>query len=291
MKKPDFLIIGAQKAGTTWLWQMLKQHPDTDLPQTKEIHYFGSSEIFHEKGRNWYFDHFKDIDPTKLTGEASTTYFYDYIPFWHNSGVEIEYDTTLSSIPELILQELPDVKIIISLRDPVKRAISAYQHALKHDARISPFTGIAKLATEKPKLRILEYGYYAKYIKFWLNFVGPERIYFSIFEEDVLESPMESVRGVYNFLEINPKFEPKHLKQKKNKSWTWTRIVTRYATKSIPVLSSSHYLGRLCDRFDVLGKYAIRDEDVAFLRSHYMPEKPELESLLSRKLDKWTYDK
>jgi len=290
MKKPDFLIIGAQKTGTTWLWEMIKQHPETDLPKIKEIHYFGSSEI-HHKGRDWYFNHFKDVNPMKLTGEASTTNLYDYVPFWHNPESFIKYDMSLPSIPELILKEMPDVKIIISLRDPVKRAISAHLHLLRANPDLSPFDGLTKIAQEKPKMRILEYGYYAKYIKFWLNFIESERIYFSIFEEDVLKSSDESVQNIYKFLNIDPTFKPQNLKQKKNKSWTWTRVVTRYSTKRIPFISSNPYLGRFCDKFDVLGKYAVKDEDVEFLRSKYLPEKPELERLLSRNLDLWTYNK
>jgi len=290
MKKPDFLIIGAQKAGTTWLWEMLKQHPETDLPQIKEIHYFGSAEL-HHKGRDWYYDHFKNIDATKLTGEASTTYLYDKIPFWHNKANHIEFDETLSSIPELILQELPDVKIIVSLRDPVKRAISAYQHLLKKYADISPYLGLKQTALTMPKFRILEYGYYAKYIKFWLQYVDSSRIHFSIFEEDVLKSPDRSVQNIYNFLELDPTFKPQNIKQKKNKSWTWTRIISRYSTRHIPPLSSNRYLNRLCDKYDVLGKYAIKDADIEFLRSEYLPEKTELESLLSRDLNIWKYDK
>ena len=51
--KPDFLIIGAQKCGTTWLWHILDQHPGTDLKNKKEIQYFSSSKNYH-KGLKWY---------------------------------------------------------------------------------------------------------------------------------------------------------------------------------------------------------------------------------------------
>jgi len=101
-RKPDFLIIGAQKAGTSWLWDMLNQHPGTALPKIKEIHYFGSSELY-ARGPDWYYEHFAQTDRSKVTGEASTTYFYDYVPFWYNKSRQLEIDRSLPSIPELVL--------------------------------------------------------------------------------------------------------------------------------------------------------------------------------------------
>ncbi|MGD9211988.1 MAG: sulfotransferase, partial [Desulfobacteraceae bacterium] len=144
-RKPDFLIIGAQKSGTTWLWRMIDQHPQTALPQKKEIHYFGGSENYRQ-GKQWYYEHFADIDKSKITGEASTTYLFDFVPFWHNPSDDLLMDNSLPSLPELINNELPDVKIIAILRNPVRRAISAYNHLMRrvvmkkytHDAGISP---------------------------------------------------------------------------------------------------------------------------------------------------------
>ncbi len=123
--KPDFLIIGAPRAGTSWLWEMLKGHPDIDLPKVKEPFFFGASEIY-KRGIDWYFDLFKDIDPSKITGEGSTSNFYDRVPYFYNEGHELKYDDSLPVIPELISSALPDVKIIICLRDPVERAISHF---------------------------------------------------------------------------------------------------------------------------------------------------------------------
>jgi len=290
MKKPDFIIIGAQKAGTSWLWHMLDQHPDTDLPEQKEIHYFGSVEL-HRQGKEWYFEHFRNVNPEKLTGEASTTYLYDYVPYFQNQSSQIEFDESLASLPELILEEMPDVKIIISLRDPVKRAISAYHHWIQHDRSMGlpPFRGLIKTATEEPKTRIVEYGYYAKYIKHWKNYVDSERIFVTIFEEDVLINPGKNLSQIFRFLNIDPDFQPAKADKKVNKSWSWTRIVASYYTQFYPRLITTSFVGRLCDKYDVLGNYAITENDIEFLRSKYLPEKAQLEELLSRKLDCWKY--
>ncbi|WP_419657492.1 putative sulfotransferase domain protein [Desulfosarcina variabilis str. Montpellier] len=115
-----------------------------------------------------------------IIGEASTTYFYDRVPYWYNKSNEIEFDDSLPPLPELVTNELPDIKIIISLRDPVDRAISAYYHWMKTGIT-SPRLGLKKVAKEYPKMRILEYGYYEEYLKIWQKYVPQERILILIF--------------------------------------------------------------------------------------------------------------
>lgn len=109
--KPSFLIVGAQKAGTTSLYNYLSQHPQI-LPNKswKEIHYFDDPEHY-QRGMGWYLSFF----PNKLkaanclTFEATPEYLY------------------LPHVPKLIKQDLGDVKIIILLREPVSRAYSAWR--------------------------------------------------------------------------------------------------------------------------------------------------------------------
>ncbi len=120
-RKPDFLIIGAQKAGTTWLWAMLNQHPGVQLPETKEIHFFGGSETY-AAGLDAYLAHFEGIPENRVTGEASTAMFFDRVPYWYNKGRELVYDDALPPVPELVRRDLGEVKIIVVLRDPVRRA-------------------------------------------------------------------------------------------------------------------------------------------------------------------------
>ena len=121
VRKPDFLIIGAPRAGTSWLWSMLNQHPRTDLPKDKEPFFFGAADIY-SRGIEWYYDIFRNLDPNKVTGEGSTAYFYDSVPYFYNPGRELKFEYSLGTIPALITAELPNVKIFICLRDPVERS-------------------------------------------------------------------------------------------------------------------------------------------------------------------------
>lgn len=286
-KKPDFLIIGAQKAGTTWLWEMLGEHSGISLPQTKEIHYFGGVENY-RKGRDWYYAHFKGVDPAKVTGEASTTYLYDRMPYWHNSSRQIEYDLSLPPIPRLITEELPEVKIFIVLRDPVRRAMSAYHHYMRR-GEFSPRLGLKRLALTRPKLRILEYGYYEQYIRAWQEAVPPQRMRILVFEEDIRLRPEETMASVCDFLGLDVQYRAERLRERVHKSWGWTRMALAYYADPLSRRLIRSRFGEIFDRHDFLKRLAVTAEDIDFLRSVYLPQRESLEELLGRELDCWRY--
>lgn len=289
-KKPDFLIIGAQKSGTSWLWRMIGQHPETDLPQKKEIHLFGGSEMY-RKGLPWYYKHFKGLDPTKVTGEASTTYLFDNVPYWYNSSNDLKFDKSLSSIPELITQELPNVKIIAVLRNPISRAISAYHHLMRrvavqkkdYDHDISPLLRLAEVAVKFPKNRILEYGFYSKYLQKWFSVISKDRIKVFIYEEDLRGNPKKIVAETYSFLGIDSNFLPE-LGAKVNKSWGWTRILATYYMPGWLKNYNNQCIGRFFDRHDFFEGASVKSDDINFLKNAYSQEKANLESLLNRKI-------
>jgi hypothetical protein len=117
---PDFLIIGAQKAGTTSLFAYLRQHPQVRSPAAKEVHFF---DLRWDLGVGWYQSQF----PTHLqlriaarrsgrrviTGEASPYYFAHPL------------------VPARAQSVVPDAKLIVILRDPVERAFAHYRHEVR----------------------------------------------------------------------------------------------------------------------------------------------------------------
>jgi hypothetical protein len=106
---PSFLIVGAQKCGTTALYTYLLQHPAFKGPASKEIEYFSR---LYARGPSWYRGHFPLRGRARITGEATP----DYLPHPH--------------APARAAQLLPDAKLIVLLRDPVDRALSAYAHQI-----------------------------------------------------------------------------------------------------------------------------------------------------------------
>ena len=288
--KPDFLIIGAQKSGTTWLWSMLNEHPETELPIEKEIHYFGGIENY-RKGKEWYYNHFKNLAAGKLTGEASTTYLYDFMPYWHNSSKQLEFDGTLPSIPELIARELPDIKILVVLRDPVWRAVSAYKHWMRNGERIvpSPILGVKSVALANPKYRIIEYGFYAKYLKLWKKFVPAERMKILVFEEDIIKYPYRTLESVYKFLGLSSNYVPNNVERAIHVSSGLTQLVLNYYASRLSGYLLIKYFTRVLGKSKLLEKIIIRKSDLTFLRSIYVPEKSDVARLIDRDLNCWNY--
>ena len=100
---PDFLIIGAQKCGTSSMFAYLNQHPQMKLPDVKEIHFF---DLNYSNGLDWYTSHFPpaSLSHRMVTGEASPYYLFH------------------PHVPERVRLHCPDVKLVVMLRNPVDRA-------------------------------------------------------------------------------------------------------------------------------------------------------------------------
>ncbi len=105
---PDFLIIGAQKAGTTSLHAYLGEHPRVLSPATKEIHYFDSE---FRRGSSWYRAHFpRSTEAGSLSGEATPYYLFHPL------------------VPQRAADLLPGCGLIVILRNPIDRAFSHHNH-------------------------------------------------------------------------------------------------------------------------------------------------------------------
>lgn len=104
---PDFLIVGAQKAGTTALYAYLRWHPAITGPSWKEVSYF---DRHYRRGASWYRGHFPIRAGGRLVGEASPGYLFHPLA------------------PERVRATVPEAKLIALLRDPVDRALSHYHH-------------------------------------------------------------------------------------------------------------------------------------------------------------------
>jgi hypothetical protein len=106
---PSFIIVGAQKAGTTFLHRVLSEHPQVREPWRKEMHFF---DINYQRGLGWYRAYFPHREPGAITGEGSPSYMFH------------------PRAPERIAKHLPGVKLIVVLREPASRALSHYKMAL-----------------------------------------------------------------------------------------------------------------------------------------------------------------
>ena len=109
---PDFLVIGAQRAGSTSLFAQLCAHSGVAAPSHKEIHYLDLQSF---RSLRWYRSHFPPTAAARgrITGEASPYYLFH------------------PAVPARVAAELPGVLLVALLRDPVPRAYSQYQLSVR----------------------------------------------------------------------------------------------------------------------------------------------------------------
>lgn len=217
---PDFIIIGAQKCGTTSLYNYLVKHPNIHSAATKELHFFDHK---FNKGFWWYRAHF----PTTLeqyytehiakrdyvTGEASPSYIFHPLA------------------PKRVAQFLPQVKLIVLLRNPVDRLYSQYRHKVergKHE-KLPLAEAIAReeerIQGEREKIAtVKDYfsnsyqhfaykarGRYAEQLEAWFSHF-PREQFLILKSEDLYANPGEIYKQTLEFLNV-PAFEPASLKK------------------------------------------------------------------------------
>jgi hypothetical protein len=201
--RPNFLIAGVPKAGTTSLYEYLRQHPQIFMPEhAKEPCYF-----VHGFGiEKWekYIRLFKSAGEKKTIGEASSVYcFAKESPAW-------------------IKAVLGEIKIIILLRNPANRAFSLYGWMVREGYEDAP-TFAEALDREADRLKDLKFqaespqfladylyfttGFYFEQIDRYLEIFGRDRVKVYLFEE-FIKQPLAICQDVFRFLEVDDHFVP-----------------------------------------------------------------------------------
>lgn len=209
---PDFIIIGAQKSGTSSLFYYLSQHPSLNLSVTKEIHYYN---YYTRQGKNigWYKSFFplKVRSINKKTGEASPYYLFE-----ENAAKQLKRD-------------IPTIKLIVILRNPIDRAYSAYNMNVSQGTNQTPQTfeqAIANtdLSVEASQVYLIR-GQYAAHIKKWLKYFERDQFLF-IKSEVFFENPRSTLEKVYKFLGIDEHY-PDNLRAQEVGSYSKITTQTR----------------------------------------------------------------
>lgn len=181
--KPDFLIIGAEKAGTTSLAGILSRHPDVYIPPEKELRYFSHHQW--DRGWNWYCSKFAAADSAQVKGEASPSY---------------TWAPAEPHIPFRIADKLPGVKLIYQMRHPIERAVSHYRHAIYH-GWIAPHTPFETALDNCPQL--FHCSRYAYQIEQYDAYTQPDQWLLTVFEE-FIQHPHKVMDAVYRHLSVKP---------------------------------------------------------------------------------------
>jgi len=179
--RPNFLVIGAMKAGTTSLYRLLCRHPQIGMSREKEPAFFCADEIF-ARGWAWYESLFTDAYGKTAVGEASTSYTKRYV---------------YPRAAERIGEHLPDARLIYVVRHPLERIESQWMHGVHQGWHSSSF----RRALEEPGL--LDPSRYWSQISAYRKFFPDERILVLLFDE-FKHRPAEFMSQVFRFLGVDP---------------------------------------------------------------------------------------
>lgn len=204
-----FLIIGAQRSGTTYLYSILGEHPQicTAKPMKPEPKFFLYNEYF--LGKDFYFQKYFSHrnSSNKIFIEKSTSYY--------------EYEI----VPQRLVGEFSNTKIIFVIRNPVERAISNYFFSKKNGLESRTIEEVFLYDKPLPEYSLsistnpfnyLERGNYLKYIKMYLKYIK-KRNFIVLFYEDIIKN-INAVQNLFLRLNITKDFIPPSFKKVINKS-------------------------------------------------------------------------
>lgn len=197
---PSFIIIGAQRAGTTSLFTALAEHDQVRPPIGKELQYFS---LHFRRDLDFYRGHFPRLRPGEITFEASPYYLFH------------------PDVPRRVAQALPSVKTVVMLRDPVSRAYSHWQHSVLHG--YEPFSFADAIDAEADRLgraathgvdskrwrdamrhhSYLARGRYAEQLHRWFEHLGRDRVHV-IRSEAFFAEVGQGMADLYSFLGLPP---------------------------------------------------------------------------------------
>ena len=207
MKLPNFLVAGFPKCGSTSLYYYLYEHPEIYLPKQKELHFFtydiiskqdkgkADKEIkkFHIGSLPKYKLLFEDVEDEKIIGDVSPSY--------------ANYAEAIPKIKEVLGA---DTKIIIIVRDPIKRAYSNYLHLVREDRETLPFYEALQAEAERREQQYSDFWYYA-FNSMYYEKIKRMKAHFSnvqiITFEEFIKNPQHGMQAVYSFLGADPSFK------------------------------------------------------------------------------------
>ncbi|HWC35203.1 MAG TPA: sulfotransferase [Mycobacteriales bacterium] len=173
---PSFLFIGPDKAGSTWLDAVLRTHPSVYIPAARDLYFF---DRYFDRGLPWYARHFRRARPEQsVLAEICHDYLFD------------------PQAAQRIRDTLPDVRLMVCLREPVARAFSSYLHMRRHGLVRSDFETALNDVAE-----LIDNGAYWRHLAPYLELFGRDRIYIALFD-DLKQDPQAFMDGLTDWLGI-----------------------------------------------------------------------------------------
>lgn len=192
---PNFIGIGVQKGGTSWLHKQLLNHPKVFVPiNRKEIHFFDE---YYDRGIEWYQKFFSPASSEhKAIGELTPNYIYD------------------EDVAKNIKSHYPNMRFIIILRQPVARAYSQYQMTFQ-SGEGQKYKDFDDFMDRHP--HAFNRGLYAKQLNHWFSYFNPDQ-FLILTSEEIFKTQNgveQTFKKLGKFLSINPDLFDRHLAAQK----------------------------------------------------------------------------
>ena len=185
-RHPDFIFIGPDKSGSTWIHRVLQWHPEVFVAESKELEFFNN---YYGRGLDWYLAYFREAGPG------------------HGAVGEVCHDYLFSEAAcERIHRHFPRLRLLVCLREPVERAFSAYLYMIRQGRVSGSFEDALEAMDE-----LVDHGRYARHLAPYLERFGRERVFPGLFD-DLQADPAAFAESLFAFLGVSPLAIPEELR-------------------------------------------------------------------------------
>ncbi len=295
----DFIGIGAGRSGTTWIVNILSEHPQICCPYLGKLNYFSSVRPYNKeseydkRGIKGYLDLFKGCKKEQVKGDFSSYYMVN------------------PKVAKIIKKHFPNVKIWACLREPVERAYSDWLSFKRFKLKEKDNFKTAFFKEQKgfyPKGDGYRHrGFYYKLLKPYFDLFPKENIKI-IFHDDILKNPEKAAKEFYGFLNVDDSYLPKNLREKPAKSTETKFKIIRYIINSLAEISHKLERGRFGDFiffikrktkineiFNKINDFNVKESDKPKLSQElkkklklvYLEDIEKLEKLIGKDLSSW----
>ncbi len=222
----DFIVIGAQKAGTTSLFHYLHQHPEVCVPARKEAPYFSHDTAVYTHGWDTYLRNLVregyggDPDPAHKWGTVTPHYMVGGV-YEATSDAELSRDYDERTVPSRIRERLPDVRLVAVLRDPVERAVSHHGMAVRRGSEQRAFDDAVDALLRAPALEsarrepkeltgYVAWGEYGRILRGYFELFPREQM-LVVFTDELARSPADVLSRIHEFIGVRADFTPGNL--------------------------------------------------------------------------------
>ena len=282
MKKPNFIIAGFPKCGTTSLFHYLKQHPEIFMPKQKELHFFTQPQIFklnkgpkdkvvkqpHIKSEKEYLELFKSVKDEIAVGDASPS----YINYPENFG--------------MIKQYLNDPKVIVIVRDPIDRAYSNYLHLKRELRETMDFFSALKNEDNRREESYSDFWYYRFNSTYYKKILMAKKTFSNVLvltSEEFKKNPEITLKKVYSFLGVKSIVNKQALETKFNVGGYYKKnLITslifqpsRFKNALKKIIKPTRGIKMLVSRFSRLFQIkqpSIDQDSLNYLKKHFSKE-------------------